>query len=241
MPNLLTTSCRKAKRSPGQGFSRADTLIEVIISFFIIALGSTVATSLVVNSINSNSYSRNNLVAMNLAVEGIEAVRNIRDNNWLKFNFDKENCWNMRPEAASTATCDAAGGKLIQPGDYSIDMNPENMRWSLSDPFATELDLANYTALMDDAYRIAYVDLDGGSDHELFLSRHSQTGLTPPASMNDDSPYYRMVKIDYGGTPADTAEEMTVKSIVQWNESNGVKTIELDTVLANYNRVKVNP
>ena len=70
---------------------KAETLLEVIIAIFVVALGTTTASTLIISAIQANTFSKDNLVALNLAVEGIEAVRNIRDTNWLKFGFDKEN------------------------------------------------------------------------------------------------------------------------------------------------------
>ena len=161
--------------------TRGDTLVEVIITLFVISLGSMVATSLAINAIRSNASSKNNLVALNLAVEGIEAIRNIRDSNWLKFSFNKEACWNMRPEAASDDSC--VDTSLIQPGYYSVDLHPQTMKWDLSPPYdyTDKLNLNNYMTGMEDKFRIAYVDLSGGTEPDLFLSKHST--VAPPAQM----------------------------------------------------------
>jgi len=106
------------------GFRRAESLVEVIISIFIVAMGSGVATSLIISALQSNSFSRDNLIATNLAVEGIEAMRAIRDANWLKFSSDKEKCWDMRPEGTFD-NCEAlTPTHKIEDGNYIIDLNP---------------------------------------------------------------------------------------------------------------------
>ena len=61
------------------GFS----LLEVIIAIFIITLGLIGILSLVVQSIQVQYINKNNMIASQLAQEGIELVRNIRDNNWI--------------------------------------------------------------------------------------------------------------------------------------------------------------
>ncbi|MFC1750858.1 prepilin-type N-terminal cleavage/methylation domain-containing protein [Pseudomonadota bacterium] len=62
---------------------RGFTLPEVIISLSIMVMVIFSATYLVVSIIRSNSENINTLVAYGLAQEGVEAVRNIRDSNWL--------------------------------------------------------------------------------------------------------------------------------------------------------------
>ncbi len=216
--------------------SRGDTLVEVIITLFVIALGSMVSTSLVINAIRSNLASKNNLVALNLAVEGIEAVRNIRDNNWLKFSFNKDECWNMEPEALTNDSCVAVA--LIPAGFYTVDLDPQTMKWTLS-RFKTGLDLENNPGTAGD-FVLRFINLNNGdSARYLFLSKSIILGAG--ITVEGDSPYYRMLEIDYGGTAPENAEEMRVKSLVEWQEGAAVKRVSINTILTNYNRVKVNP
>ncbi len=63
-----------------KGFS----LVEVIIAIFIITIGVTGAMSLMVYSISSVAVSKSKIIAVSLAQEGIEVVRNIRDTNWIE-------------------------------------------------------------------------------------------------------------------------------------------------------------
>jgi len=62
---------------------KAFSLLEIIIAMFIISMGVIGVMSLIVSNINLGLFSKNKLIAMNLAQEGIELVRNIRDENWL--------------------------------------------------------------------------------------------------------------------------------------------------------------
>ncbi|KKS44828.1 hypothetical protein A2567_02300 [Candidatus Azambacteria bacterium RIFOXYD1_FULL_42_11] len=59
------------------------TLIETMVAVSIIAVGLVSALTLISNSLFYVSNIQDRLTAANLAQEGIELVRNLRDNNWL--------------------------------------------------------------------------------------------------------------------------------------------------------------
>lgn len=63
---------------------KAFSLIEVLIAIFIISIGITGAVSLISYSISAVAISKSQIITANLAQEGLEIVRNIRDSNWLK-------------------------------------------------------------------------------------------------------------------------------------------------------------
>ncbi|OGC82753.1 MAG: hypothetical protein A2788_02530 [Candidatus Abawacabacteria bacterium RIFCSPHIGHO2_01_FULL_46_8] len=62
---------------------RGVSLIETLVALFILALGITAALSLLGYVSGITAGTKNRIIATNLAREGIEAVRNIRDSNWL--------------------------------------------------------------------------------------------------------------------------------------------------------------
>lgn len=68
------------------GFSIA----EVVVAVFVISTGLLAIISLIINSLNYSMLSRDQVIASQLAQEGIELVRNVRDNNI--FNGDEG--WN---------------------------------------------------------------------------------------------------------------------------------------------------
>lgn len=61
-------------------------LIEVTISIYILIMGLLGIMSLLHQSLKAQHINENTLVAAQLAQEGVELVRNIRDNNWLSDN-----------------------------------------------------------------------------------------------------------------------------------------------------------
>ena len=222
-----------------KGFRPAETIVEVIIAIFVVALGSASATTLVVDALRSNGLSRDNLIAMNLAVEGIEAVRNIRDGNWLKFNYDRAHCWNMKP---GETACDP--GALIPGTNFVPYFNPTNMAWYLNPASSTALDLngapaamAQYMLVIADADKDVNSDGIGISDDDLDLYT-TASGLTAQMKKVSDSKFFRMVTISYPTSTPATDQEMTVTSIVQWKDSN-VHQIKIMTKLTNYLKVKV--
>ena len=60
-----------------------QTLIEMLVVFFIISMGLYAATTLVFANVVLQEQDANNIVAMNSAREMLELVQNKRDSNWL--------------------------------------------------------------------------------------------------------------------------------------------------------------
>ena len=67
------------------------TLIEITVVIFIITMGLMGILALATQSIKVSNFNKNNLIASQLAQEGLELVRNRRDNNWL---VDDGRDWN---------------------------------------------------------------------------------------------------------------------------------------------------
>ncbi len=60
------------------------TLIELMITIFVIAIGLIGVMTLIQNTLRSASFVKLNLIASYLAQEGIELTRNVRDINWIE-------------------------------------------------------------------------------------------------------------------------------------------------------------
>ena len=61
-------------------------LIEVTVSVYILAMGLLGLMSLLHQSLKAQGINKNTIIAAQLAQEGVELVRNVRDNNWLDPN-----------------------------------------------------------------------------------------------------------------------------------------------------------
>lgn len=60
------------------------TLVETMVATGVIVIGLISALTLITNSLSYVSNIGDRLIAANLTAEGLEVVRNIRDNNWLQ-------------------------------------------------------------------------------------------------------------------------------------------------------------
>lgn len=61
---------------------KAFSLVEIITILFIVSVGLLGVLSLIIQNIQSQSYNKNNLIAYQLAQEGVELIRFVRDTNW---------------------------------------------------------------------------------------------------------------------------------------------------------------
>jgi len=69
-----------AKLNKNSGF----TLLEVIISVFVLSIGTLSVVGLISSGLQVASVTKKAVIAANLAQEGIEVVRGIRDGNWIQ-------------------------------------------------------------------------------------------------------------------------------------------------------------
>lgn len=83
---------KKLKTASSLGF----TLMEVMFSVAILSLGIVASFSLIASSMASFSSATNKIIASNLAQDGIERTRNVRDTNWRQ-----EDDWDKNIEGAN--------------------------------------------------------------------------------------------------------------------------------------------
>jgi len=87
IPIQLSGSARKAC-PPLRQMRRGFSLIEVLISLLILSIGITAITILMANNVKNLQTSKNQIIASQLAQEGVELVRNLKDNNATLFKSD---------------------------------------------------------------------------------------------------------------------------------------------------------
>lgn len=148
-----------------KGFS----LTEVIIGIFILTVAIVSASTLLNSLLRSNENNLTTIQANYFAMEGLEAVRNVRDSNWLN-NFtwldgeDSANVWGVRIEKGKkysvALNLNAAG--LGQQVDRAGLMNVAPFRF---EPFT---DLSGFVETLEDETRFRrYVELiDAPADLE---------------------------------------------------------------------------
>ena len=129
------------------GFSIA----EVIISLFVITVGLIAVLGLIVSSMRESAGSRNQIIATQLAQEGFELVRNIKDNNLLtdgeEYNTglgDSSNvCADYLTATAGSSfslVCPASGNRLYY---NSSERYLHNSSSASETPFSRKLTIQN--------------------------------------------------------------------------------------------------
>ncbi|QFR39048.1 hypothetical protein A9Q91_02325 [Candidatus Gracilibacteria bacterium 28_42_T64] len=201
---------------------KATSIVEAMVITLILVTGITGMYKIYIESIRLSDSTVNKIQAIQIAREGIEAMTNIRDTNWILFSSDYKNCWNTL-NYESTCIGDTSTTNDIS-GNYIIYQN-NNDRWYLSGAINGSYSVATYR----DAYRI-YLDGNG------FYTQSGGTDLVPL--------FTREIKINYldtdGGAATSNDEKMEIISLVQWRDrsSTNIHKVELKTILSNWKNKK---
>ncbi|MBI4231640.1 prepilin-type N-terminal cleavage/methylation domain-containing protein [Candidatus Peregrinibacteria bacterium] len=99
------------------------TLTEVMIGIMILVVAIVAASNLLVGLVNTNKANLGTLQAYYLAQEGLEAVRNIRDTNWMH-NKD----W------LGEGSVNLWGGKFDLEGDYAVSLQTQAFSQGVTSP-----------------------------------------------------------------------------------------------------------
>ena len=109
----------------------AESMIETIVSITVIALASVATLSMLQTALKGNNVIGEKLVAIELAMEGLDAIKSIRDTNYLLFASDPETCWD---KLSLTSTSDCATATPITSREYYLfqDFSTDPVyRWNL--------------------------------------------------------------------------------------------------------------
>lgn len=182
----------------------------------------------------SNSTA-NKIQAIQIAREGIEAVKNIRDTNWILFWSDTKSCWNTF-NYNNTCVWDPAhlfriswwnGPAAPNKKWYTISTNSDN-RWELS-------------PIIDNESNFTYSNSSFRSNFKVWYD--TDWSYTQSSIVSETTPLFtRLIKFNYLDTDWDTFwdsrddEKLRVRSIVEWsdNSSSNPHKVEFTTVLTNW-------
>lgn len=199
----------KLIRKNQEGF----TLTEVLISMMILTIAIVSATSLLVGLIDTNKNIVDKQKAYYLAQEGLEAIRNMRDTNWLN-NID----WNGKVDVFGTLEIDSEyvlGLKATAWKNSSKDIVKDVNRYKVWDfmPYLGEND------------RICVIEEDGSK----FM------GLCPFIG-GEDTGFRRRIKISkYCDTGEKICEDsFEVTSIVDYGTGSNENHFEMSMVLTDW-------
>jgi len=186
--------------------NRGFLLVEAMISITILLMVSATAITLLIYANQAIHFNAHSLEASWIAQEGANGLRGLRDTNWIRFSYDKENCW--------TEITDTCPTTQIAEGFYRLET-------SLTDPpalvsTAAAIDLENRTLLSNNDYRIYKDETDGSLSHD---------------SANEETIYYRSIEI----IDVIAGERIDANVTVAWLESGQQqRDIQLPVILTNY-------
>ena len=207
---------------------QGESLVEVMIAVTILVAVLTGVFVLLTQVSAANTNVINRVVALNMAKEGIEAVRNIRDTNWLKYSGNRRDKWLCFDTPTTQNACAGDLGNYISAGVYRIEYSETAARYFLDD-----MDLGGAITekkvLPAETFRL----YEEGAARRVF---HSGTGKTLP--------FYRQVlltpevtKLDPVGCPGVGCPEdirLNVVVRVQWAEGNAIRHVDLETYLYDF-------
>lgn len=204
---------------------------ELLVAMSVMVLVIFSATNLVVSIIRSNTGNINTLLAYGLAQEGIEAVRNIRDSDWLLGSqFDgvirNNQIWGEKINNSIQPVCytvDIANLQNAQNPRIDVAALSQNVPWKLNEiqcdpPDFDQSLIKKFTSVNSSEFRY---------------------GHTYGAQQGEDTPFHRYIEISRIPTPYDKINDfnkMRVASIVTWMESGRVREVRLDSELTDWNR-----
>lgn len=188
---------------------RVFTLIETLISIIIIWVWITAIVTTLRGGYQFMERTRSDIIAINMARQWAEAVYNIRDTNYTRWEGKKDACIFKRdPMNASQGTAtDCADDDWIIPYNYILTWLTlgENTYFALTPISSTDLNLTNW--------------LDN-SDRQYSMCRVSNSWIQCPNQepTTDWGRYFRMIK-SYGVFDKTASNPDTTLSCTNWNSS----------------------
>ncbi|MFH1533886.1 MAG: type II secretion system protein [Nitrospirota bacterium] len=201
----------KRKLKSTSGFS----LTEVMIGIMILTVAIVSASNLLVSMVKTNKLNVQSLQAYFLAQEGIEAVRNIRDTNWLH-NLD------FRGESGLY-------DELEEGHYYSVFLDDGG--WRNSSPAENATSIGALDTMKPWEFNEGFYD----PYNQSFGLVKNSDGYIGKAGSSDDPVFYRYIEIlDACVAPEECEDFMLVRSVVTWKDGNRDREVALDTVLSNW-------
>ncbi len=213
----------------------AFTLVEIIVAFTVLVLVILASTNLLVAIIRNNTENENTVVAYGLAQEGLEALRNVRDSNWLlgadfQGSVGGKCLWAggvCLPGSLGTKKSFALKMQEIEDlgvGPVGSDAIPNYAPWELKD--VTPVLPGDSPAVQDTQL---YLVASSGGDAEWY-----QPCFSPCTA--DPSIFSRWIEVEplAHGTETTKVQKYRVSAVVRWKEIGRDKEVRLTTELTNW-------
>jgi type II secretory pathway pseudopilin PulG len=200
---------------------RAESLVESVIAITVITLSTTAALVLIQTSIRGNRVIGEKVVALNLALEGIEAVKNIRDTNYLNFASDPENCWDVI-DATSVSECSTTADHMEEGTTYYLKRNLRNEEKRLQWVLET-------TSAFGD---ITHYEIDDGSGTVIteFFAQSGIEDVDTTFTVIEEDAYARAITFTASSDPDNYID---VTSTVTWENKGNEYSVSLTRTLSN--------
>ena len=199
---------------------KATSIVEVVIILLIVVSWVVWMYQIYGNSQKLSNSTTNKIQAIQMAKEGIEAIKNIRDTNSNLFASDTKNCWNVLNYNNSCVWNNTTAND-ISVWSYKIYKNNDN-RWYL------ESKTSHAAKYKDSWYRNNFkVWLDS----DWFFTQSWATTEIKPL-------FTREIIISYPNTWSSNDEKMEVLSIIMWKDlaSNKPHKVEFKAILTNWKK-----
>ncbi|MBT6068844.1 hypothetical protein HOG48_03740 [Candidatus Peregrinibacteria bacterium] len=214
---------------------RAETILEVVIALFIIAIGVTTSSVVLNRAMNVTASNQLWEQAVFFAKEGLEATRNVRDTNWMK--FADEECWKT---IETSDVCDSLNSPMmaeVGSGEsyYSVFFDHVDFTWSLEGPILAINEFSDAAVLMrlPNEYSIHQRFLEADEGKPVFIGESFEA---------ENTNFYRQIRIEAleldvdGDSSTDPEEVLVVTSTMKWPYRKKVNTYSVTTLLTNFRK-----
>lgn len=181
---------------------KGQTLIETIVAIFMLTTALTAGLGLAIYALSSSANNTNQVIATNLAREGIEVVRGMRDSNWLAGDA-LGGSWDLQP----CLDLDASGSQMCYPRTYQP--SPPWNNYDIVSPSNRQLQFTIGTKVWN---------FDSTPSYNMYLQNDGSYTHTNNGTF---STYARAVVITQDSTGPDYTNqhsnwELKVRSVVAW-------------------------
>ncbi len=213
---------------------KAVSIVEAIIVVLIISLWLVWVYKIYTNSIRFLDWVEAKIQAIQIAREGIEAVENIRDTNWLLFSSDTKNCWRVLDYNSDciwwTTAVEKIWWNIWDSVEYKI-YRDENNRWLLaknSSPNPNPQEETFFNVWLDSNWFYTQTWAFENNKYMKIKNFTRKLVITPWVNLKEiDSTNWSI--IDDSNSP----NWITVKSIVEWKDSSKSSRRIIDISLFN--------
>lgn len=216
---------------------QGQTLVETMVASLVLVIGIGAAVSLAIYGLQATTSVSKQLIGVGLAREGIEAVKNMRDTNWLRDPIES-NCYNFY-----TGSSDASCYAQWLTGTYNIDPG-SNLPTTYALGFdASDADQHEYWRLIPTTSRYGLNYTPGTPTIGFYSTSSSGTPVTSATS--DFARKITLTKENFAPFDQNTGPRLKVTVDVWWKDrrcttlgvtppSNQSCKVTLETYLTNW-------